>query len=57
MKTEAAEALWKLAKNNINTCKSIMESKAMLCIAILLEKGKGAMVVIREIFSCSRGVS
>jgi hypothetical protein len=38
-------------KNNINTCKSIMESKAMLCIAILLEKGKGAMVVIREIFA------
>lgn len=33
-------ALWKLAKNNINTCKSITESKALLCFAMLLEKGK-----------------
>lgn len=41
MKAEAARALWKLAKNNIKTCKSITESKALLCFAILLEKGKG----------------
>lgn len=40
MKAEAARALWKLAKNNINTCKSITESKALLCFAMLLEKGK-----------------
>jgi len=41
MKAEAARALWKLAKDNIKTCKSITESKALLCFAILLEKGKG----------------
>jgi len=41
MKAEAARALCKLAKKNINTCKTITESKALLCFAMLLEKGKG----------------
>lgn len=43
MKEEATRALWKLAKNNIKTCKNIIESKALLCFALLLEKGKGEM--------------
>lgn len=41
LKAEAAKALWKLSKNNINTCKAITESKALLCFAIMLEKGQG----------------
>lgn len=41
LKAEAAKALWKIAKNNINTCKAITESKALLCFAIMLEKGQG----------------
>uniref|UniRef100_A0A0C9S9Q4 TSA: Wollemia nobilis Ref_Wollemi_Transcript_7128_2215 transcribed RNA sequence n=1 Tax=Wollemia nobilis TaxID=56998 RepID=A0A0C9S9Q4_9CONI len=43
MKTEAAKALWMLAKDNVKTCKSITESKALVCFAILLEKGKGLL--------------
>ncbi|XP_073012474.1 uncharacterized protein [Typha latifolia] len=39
MKAMAAKALWQLAKGNSAICKSITESKALLCFAVLLEKG------------------
>ncbi|XP_010547425.1 PREDICTED: uncharacterized protein LOC104819176 isoform X2 [Tarenaya hassleriana] len=39
MKAMAARALWKLAKGNSAICKSITESRALLCFAVLLEKG------------------
>ncbi|KAG1359414.1 hypothetical protein COCNU_08G008600 [Cocos nucifera] len=39
MKAMAARALWHLAKGNSAICKSITESKALLCFAVLLEKG------------------
>eukprot|EP00249_Psilotum_nudum_P024334 c29159_g1_i1 orf=135-2120(+) len=37
LKTEAARALWKLAKGNPMTSKSITETKALLCFAKLME--------------------
>ncbi|KAG5534571.1 hypothetical protein RHGRI_022624 [Rhododendron griersonianum] len=39
MKAMAARALWRLAKGNSAICKSITESRALLCFAVLLEKG------------------
>ncbi|XP_027178635.1 uncharacterized protein LOC113777673 [Coffea eugenioides] len=39
MKAMAARALWQLAKRNSPICRSITESRALLCFAILLEKG------------------
>ncbi|XWS62660.1 hypothetical protein CRYUN_Cryun06bG0029800 [Craigia yunnanensis] len=39
MKAMAARALWLLCKGNLGICRSITESKALLCFAILLEKG------------------
>ncbi|KAI3784587.1 hypothetical protein L1987_43689 [Smallanthus sonchifolius] len=39
MKSMAARALWFLAKDNSTICKSITESRALLCFAVLLEKG------------------
>ncbi|KAK9096186.1 hypothetical protein Sjap_021683 [Stephania japonica] len=39
MKAMAARALWQLAKGNAAICRSITESKALLCFAVLLEKG------------------
>ncbi|GLT42905.1 hypothetical protein SLA2020_168820 [Shorea laevis] len=39
MKAMAARALWKLCKGNLGICRSITESRALLCFAILLEKG------------------
>ncbi|KAF9589487.1 hypothetical protein IFM89_024758 [Coptis chinensis] len=39
MKAMAARALWHLAKGNSTICKSITESRALLCFAVLLEKG------------------
>nr|XP_043615237.1 uncharacterized protein LOC122587200 [Erigeron canadensis] len=39
MKSMAAKALWHLAKDNSVICKSITESRALLCFAVLLEKG------------------
>ncbi|KAM0873588.1 hypothetical protein ACQ4PT_037976 [Festuca glaucescens] len=41
MKANAAKALWQLAKGNAAICKSITESRALLCFAVLLEKGDG----------------
>ena len=52
IKVEATRGLQKHARNNIKTCKSIMESKGFLCLEILIENGKGevqynsAMVVM-----------
>ncbi|CAN0878828.1 hypothetical protein LINGRAHAP2_LOCUS12675 [Linum grandiflorum] len=40
MKAMAARALWQLAKGNVIICRSITESRALLCFAILLEKGE-----------------
>ncbi|CAN1122468.1 Vacuolar protein 8 [Linum perenne] len=37
----AARALWHLAKGNSAICRSITESRALLCFAVLLEKGSG----------------
>nr|XP_043607021.1 uncharacterized protein LOC122579007 [Erigeron canadensis] len=39
MKAMAARALWHLASGNSAICKSITESRALLCFAVLLEKG------------------
>ncbi|GFY87900.1 armadillo repeat only 2 [Actinidia rufa] len=39
MKAMAARALWQLAKGNSAICRSITESRALLCFAVLLEKG------------------
>ncbi|KNA09812.1 hypothetical protein SOVF_150100 [Spinacia oleracea] len=39
MKAMAAKALWHLARGNSAICKSICESRALLCFAVLLEKG------------------
>ncbi|PIA43979.1 hypothetical protein AQUCO_01800207v1 [Aquilegia coerulea] len=39
MKAMAARALWHLATGNSQICKSITESRALLCFAVLLEKG------------------
>uniref|UniRef100_A0A7N0V1G3 DUF7792 domain-containing protein n=1 Tax=Kalanchoe fedtschenkoi TaxID=63787 RepID=A0A7N0V1G3_KALFE len=39
MKAMAARALWHLAIDNSPICHSITESKALLCFAVLLEKG------------------
>lgn len=39
MKAMAAKALWQLAKGNSSICRSITESRALLCFAVLLEKG------------------
>lgn len=38
MKAMAAKALWHLAKGNSAICRSITESRALLCFAVLLEK-------------------
>ncbi|KAL0543417.1 hypothetical protein IC582_018513 [Cucumis melo] len=40
MKAMAARALWQLAKGNLTICLSITESRALLCFAVLLEKGE-----------------
>ncbi|CAN8327934.1 unnamed protein product [Cochlearia groenlandica] len=39
MKAMAARALWKLAAGNATICRVITESRALLCFAVLLEKG------------------
>ncbi|KAI4342407.1 hypothetical protein MLD38_027040 [Melastoma candidum] len=39
MKAMAARALWQLSKGNVGVCRSITESRALLCFAILIEKG------------------
>ncbi|KAK1324337.1 hypothetical protein QJS10_CPA01g00411 [Acorus calamus] len=44
MKAMAATALRYLARGNAAICKSITESKALLCFAVLLEKGTGEEV-------------
>ncbi|XP_040378046.1 uncharacterized protein LOC102702733 [Oryza brachyantha] len=41
MKAMAAKALWKLARGHVGVCKSITESRALLCFAKLLEQGDG----------------
>ncbi|KAJ1408789.1 Armadillo-type fold [Sesbania bispinosa] len=43
MKEMAARALWQLAKGNVPICRSITESRALLCFAVLLEKGPEAV--------------
>ncbi|KAI3795525.1 hypothetical protein L1987_38180 [Smallanthus sonchifolius] len=40
MKAMAARALWYLCAGNVTICKSITESRALLCFAVLLEKGE-----------------
>ncbi|KAJ9550127.1 hypothetical protein OSB04_014172 [Centaurea solstitialis] len=40
MKAMAARALWHLCAGNVTICKSITESRALLCFAVLLEKGE-----------------
>ncbi|MBA0804471.1 hypothetical protein Gohar_004054 [Gossypium harknessii] len=39
MKAMAARALWQLCVGNLGICRTITESRALLCFAILLEKG------------------
>ncbi|KAL1344118.1 hypothetical protein HN51_017997 [Arachis hypogaea] len=39
MKAMAARALWQLSKGNLTICRNITESRALLCFAVLLEKG------------------
>ncbi|KAK7252969.1 hypothetical protein RIF29_37301 [Crotalaria pallida] len=43
MKEMAARALWQLAKGNSQICRSITESRALLCFAVLLERGPEAV--------------
>ncbi|KAL5225773.1 hypothetical protein ABZP36_012412 [Zizania latifolia] len=43
LKAMAAKALWKLARSHLGVCKSITDSRALLCFAVLLEKGDGGM--------------
>uniref|UniRef100_A0A0D9XHT2 DUF7792 domain-containing protein n=1 Tax=Leersia perrieri TaxID=77586 RepID=A0A0D9XHT2_9ORYZ len=43
LKAMAAKALWKLARGHLVVCKSITDSRALLCFAVLLEKGDGGM--------------
>ncbi|XP_061343688.1 uncharacterized protein LOC133289708 [Gastrolobium bilobum] len=43
MKEMAARALWHLAKGNSLICHSITESRALLCFAVLLERGPEAV--------------
>ncbi|KAI3933618.1 hypothetical protein MKW92_014543 [Papaver armeniacum] len=50
------KALWHLAKGNSSICKSITESRALLCFAVLLEKGsddvqKNSAMALMEIAS------
>ncbi|XP_051127317.1 uncharacterized protein LOC127248818 [Andrographis paniculata] len=40
IKAMSARALWHLAKGNSPICRSITESRALLCFAVLLEKGE-----------------
>ncbi|CAI9097219.1 OLC1v1033593C1 [Oldenlandia corymbosa var. corymbosa] len=40
MKAMAARALWHLCTGNVTICRSITESRALLCFAVLLEKSK-----------------
>ncbi|KAI3736364.1 hypothetical protein L6452_15903 [Arctium lappa] len=40
MKAMAARALWHLCAGNVSICKSITESRALLCFAVLLERGE-----------------
>ncbi|XP_044508170.1 uncharacterized protein LOC123227441 [Mangifera indica] len=39
MKAMAARALWQLSKDSLTICRSLTESRALLCFAVLLEKG------------------
>ncbi|KAE9593386.1 hypothetical protein Lal_00028922 [Lupinus albus] len=39
MKAMAARALWQLCRGNVTICHHITESRALLCFAVLLEKG------------------
>ncbi|XP_040382513.1 uncharacterized protein LOC102712746 [Oryza brachyantha] len=39
LKANAAKALWQLATGNAAVCKNITESRALLCLSVLLEKG------------------
>ncbi|GMY24818.1 vacuolar protein 8 [Fagus crenata] len=39
MKAMAARALWQLSRGNVPICRNITESRALLCFAVLLEKG------------------
>lgn len=39
IKAMSSRALWYLAKGNSSICRSITESRALLCFAVLLEKG------------------
>lgn len=41
MKAMAAKALWMLARGHVGVCKSITESRALLCFARLLQSGDG----------------
>ncbi|KAL9327139.1 hypothetical protein ACSQ67_007784 [Phaseolus vulgaris] len=54
MKAMAARALAQLAKGNVAICRSITESRALLCFAILLEKGSedvkyNSVLAVKEI--------
>jgi hypothetical protein len=51
LKAMAAKALWKLACGHLSVCKSITESRALLCFAVLLEKDDGGMGTQVQYFS------
>lgn len=51
LKAMAAKALWMLARGRLGVCKSITESRALLCFAVLLEKGDGGMGTNMQFFS------
>ncbi|XP_027356633.1 uncharacterized protein LOC113865985 [Abrus precatorius] len=39
MKAMAARSLWQLCKGNLTICRNITESRALLCFAVLMDKG------------------
>lgn len=60
MKAMAARALWHLCTGNVTICRSITESRALLCFAVLLEKGTeevqyNSAMALMEITSVAEG--
>ncbi|OMO92233.1 Armadillo [Corchorus olitorius] len=44
LKISCAEALWMLARGNVSNCRAIAETKAMLCLANLVQQKQGRLL-------------
>jgi hypothetical protein len=51
LKAMAAKALWMLARGHVGVCKSITESRALLCFARLLQSGDGGAGTDLQLYS------